>query len=218
MIEYKTVSLANQVFERLEADILGGRYAAGEIISENRLAKDLGVSRTPIREALSRLDDEGLVTESTSGTMVVGITDSDVDDLYQVKKLLEPMVVKRAAEKVTEEELTEIEDIVERQEFYAGKGDMEKVRDLDTDFHDLIFIASTSTSLSRILSPVHHKIMKFRKASLEADPGRAVESVKEHKGIFMALKEGDGNKAEKLMKEHLDHAYAGVLRDRKGAE
>ena len=82
MIEYKSVSLSNQVFEKIEYDILSGKYKIGEIISEKRLSSELGVSRTPIREALGRLSEEGLVGDSPSGTVVLGITDEDVDDFY----------------------------------------------------------------------------------------------------------------------------------------
>ena len=71
MIEYKSVSLANQVFEKIEYNILSGNYKIGERISEKRLASELGVSRTPVREALSRLNDEGLVGESNTGTVVL---------------------------------------------------------------------------------------------------------------------------------------------------
>ena len=92
MIDYKIVSLANQVFERIEANILNGVYTQGEIISETRLAADLGVSRTPVREALARLEAERLISDSPAGAVVLGITEQDVDDMFAVKKSLEAMV------------------------------------------------------------------------------------------------------------------------------
>ena len=80
MVKYKSMSLASQVYERIQNDILTEVYKRGEIISENRLTTELGVSRTPIREALSKLAEEGLIMESPAGTVVVGISDDDVDD------------------------------------------------------------------------------------------------------------------------------------------
>ena len=83
MIEYKSVSLANQVYDTLEYNILSGKYAYGEIISETRLSEELGVSRTPIREAMSRLAHEKLIKDSPNGTVVVGVTENDVRDLFE---------------------------------------------------------------------------------------------------------------------------------------
>lgn len=98
MIEYKNVSLADRVYDQLEYNILSGAYAQGEIISETRLSEELGVSRTPIREAMSRLSHEKLIKESTMGTVVVGVTEKDVKDLFEVKRRIEVMATRRAAE------------------------------------------------------------------------------------------------------------------------
>ena len=135
MIEYKSVSLANQVYEQLEYSILNGTYAIGEVISEKRLAEELGVSRTPIREALSRLAEEDLVADSPAGTVVLGITDKDVDDAFEVKRRIEIMATRWAAKSMNQEQLKAMKDIIDQQEFYAQKDDDEKVRDLDTEFH-----------------------------------------------------------------------------------
>ena len=89
MIEYKPVSLADQVYERLEYGILTGEYQPGEILSEKRLAAELGVSRTPIREAMTRLIYEKLINETPSGNEVRGISKSDVEDIFEVRKHLE---------------------------------------------------------------------------------------------------------------------------------
>ena len=129
MIEYKNVSLADRVYDQLEYNILSGAYAQGEIISETRLSEELGVSRTPIREAMSRLSHEKLIKESTMGTVVVGVTEKDVKDLFEVKRRIEVMATRRAAEHFSEEGLKALKDNVDQQEFYAQKGDAVKVRD-----------------------------------------------------------------------------------------
>jgi DNA-binding GntR family transcriptional regulator len=210
-MEYKTISLADRVFDQLEHNILNGTYARGEIISEKRLTAELGVSRTPIREALNRLMAEDLIEESTNGTVVLGMTFDDVSDIYEVKRRVEVLATRRAAEHITDEQLADMKEIIEKQEFYAQKNDTDKVRDLDTEFHDLLYVASKSRVLKRILQPLHHKLMRYRKASLEQTEKRLVESIAEHHQIMDALADHDGDKVETLMQMHIEHAYKGVL-------
>lgn len=218
MIEYKSVSLSNQVFEKIEYDILSGKYKIGEIISEKRLSSELGVSRTPIREALGRLSEEGLVGDSPSGTVVLGITDEDVDDFYEVKRRIEILAVCRACKLIDEDGLRDLENIVEHQEFYAMKCDTEKIRDLDTDFHATLYKYCGSRVLEKILLPLHRKIIKYRSASLKSSKNRQLESIKEHREIYGALKEKDENKLERLMKNHIENAYISICAFREGQE
>ena len=211
MIDYKVVSLANQVYERIEESILNGVYAPGEILSENKLSADLGVSRTPIREALARLQADRLVGDSPSGTVVLGITQQDVDDMFAVKRRIEAMVTGQTAVRISEEGFAQLKDILEQQEFYAGKGNAEKVRNLDTSFHDVIYSECGSRTFQAILSPLHHKLAKYRKASLEQDD-RIFRSVEEHKAIFDAITEKDVKEVENLMQLHIGHAYDNITK------
>lgn len=214
MIEYKTVSLANQVYETLERNILGGVYARGEIISENRLAEDLGVSRTPIREAMTRLSHEKLIKESPSGTVVVGITENDVKDLFEIKRRIEVIATRRAAENISNEGLKQLKDSVDQQEFFAQKDDSEKVRDLDTEFHDIIYRECGSNTLQGILSQMHHKMMKYRRVSLEK-ANRIIDSVEEHRAIYEAIASGDCDRVDTLTTIHIDHAYNNIIEGNK---
>lgn len=205
MIEYKNVSLADRVYEVLEHNILCGVYPPGELLTESRLATDLGVSRTPIREAMSKLAHEKLIKETKSGIKVVGISEADVKDLFEVKRRIEVLATKRAAENLSDAKLELLKDNVERQEFYAQKGDAEKVRDLDTEFHDIIYKGCGSVTFETILSPIHHKMMKFRRLSLES-PDRIFDSVAEHKALYEAIKERDADKTETIILLHIDHS------------
>lgn len=218
MIEYKSVSLSNQVFEKIEYNILSGYYKIGEIISEKRLSSELGVSRTPIREALGRLGEEGLVGDSQSGTIVLGITDKDVDDFYEVKRRIEILAVCETCKLIDEEGLEKLKDIVEHQEFYAMKDDAEKIRDLDTNFHDTLYKYCGSRVIEKILSPLHRKIIKYRSASLKSSKARQLESIKEHKEIYGALVEKDEEKLKTLMKAHIENAYDSICTFRDGQE
>ena len=210
MIEYKNVSLANQVYDELELKILSGALPKGKVLTEKKLSAEMGVSRTPIREALSRLVFERLIKETPTGNVVLGISDKDVDDAFEVKRRIEVLATRRACENITEKGLEELKDIVDQQEFYARKEDAYKVRDLDTEFHDVIYKECGSSVMEGILSPLHHKLMKFRRASLELEH-RIMDSVAEHKAIYEAIKEGDGDKVDTLILIHLEHAYNSIV-------
>lgn len=212
MIEYTNTSLADKVYEVLEHNILCGIYPPGELITESRLATDLGVSRTPIREAMSKLSHEKLIKETKSGVKVVGISETDVKDLFEVKRRIEVLATKRAATSLSESKLELLKDNIERQEFYAQKGDAEKVRDLDTEFHDIIYKGCGSVTFETILSPIHHKMMKFRRLSLESHD-RIYDSVAEHKALYEAIRERDGDKAETIILLHIDHSYNNLKKE-----
>lgn len=212
MLDYKSVSLANQVFETIEKNIVNGVYPAGSTLSESKLSEELGVSRTPIREALTKLEAEKLIATSAAGTIVLGITKYDVEDMFFVKKQLEPFAFRLAAENITDEALAKLKNIIEQQEFYAMKKDTENMRNLDTQFHDIIYSQANSPVLFSILSPNHHKLLKFRKDSLERR-NRILHSVEEHTALYEALKARDGIKAEDLMKKHIENTYENLKKE-----
>ena len=209
MIDYKSLSLANQVYQQIEKNILSGVYKAGEIISESKLSEELGVSRTPIREAIARLENDKLIGITPSGTVVLGITDEDVADMFAVKRALEPMVVKLAAMNISDEDLAKLKEILDQQEFYQEKKNIEKVRNLDTQFHDIIYSASGSPIFQAVLSPIHHKLMKYRKDSL-TNEGRSRYSIEEHVKIYEAIQAGNQEKIEELVLKHVDQAYKSI--------
>ena len=209
MIDYKNLSLANQVYDAIEQNILNGVYASGEIISESKLSEELGVSRTPVREAMARLENERLIGITPSGTVVLGITDRDVRDMFEVKLHLEPIVSVMASQNISQEALAKLKDIIDLQEFYASKHNTERIRNLDTEFHDLIYSECGSPVFQSILSPIHHKLLKYRKASLEKSD-RSYHSVEEHMAIYEALKAKDRMQVEMLMLEHIRHAYENI--------
>ena len=209
MIDYKSLSLANQVYQQIEKNILSGVYKAGEIISESKLSEELGVSRTPIREAIARLENDKLIGITPSGTVVLGITDEDVADMFAVKRAWEPMVVKMAAMNISDEDLAKLKEILDQQEFYQEKKNIEKVRNLDTQFHDIIYSASGSPIFQAVLSPIHHKLMKYRKDSL-TNEGRSRYSIEEHVKIYEAIQAGNQEKIEELVLKHVDQAYKSI--------
>ena len=211
MIKYKNISLADRVFDDLEKKILNGTYPRGMLLSESKLCEELDVSRTPVREAIRRLIDEDLVEEQSNGLLVLGMTDEDMKDIYEIKKRVESVAVGRAALVVTDEQLKTLRDILDQADYYAMKGDHEKVRDFDTQFHDTIYDCCGSRVYRNVLKTIHHKVMRYRKASLSSHESRITESVAEHRAIYNALAAHDQKQAEQAMKTHAEHALASVL-------
>ncbi len=210
MYEHRSISLADQIFQKLEKEILTGKYAQGETLTETKLSEELGVSRTPVREALRRLGQEKLVKDTQRGTVVLGISREDLIDIYAIRMPLEAMAVTRFIENMTEETLKVLKDIVDVQEFYGSRCDFPHISDKDSEFHEAIYRNCGSHILEETLIPLHRKVVKYRKASIEHS-GRAEKSIKEHKEILKAIEERDVEKAIMLVSKHADNAKHSIL-------
>ncbi|MEE1197777.1 MAG: GntR family transcriptional regulator [Acutalibacteraceae bacterium] len=213
MFQHKSISLADQIFERLESDILIGKYAYGTLLTETALSEELGVSRTPIREALRRLQQENLIKDTNKGMMVVGITEEDLKDIYNVRLKLEGMAIERFIENMTEESLAALKEILDFQEFYGGKHDSYHVIFKDSEFHESIYKNCGSPILCETLLPLHKKVVKFRQASIEKT-GRTEKSINEHKALYNAIKQRDTASAKRLVEEHILNARNSIMGDK----
>lgn len=209
MLEHRTVSLAERVFERLESEILSGKYQRGELLTEMRLVSDLGVSRTPVREALHRLEQEHLIEISSKGILVVGVTQKDLEDIFAIRLRIEGMASAEAARHISEDELAELRETLELQEFYVQKADPDRIKGMDSKFHQLIYRFSGSAVLNDTLLPLHKKVQKFRKASVENED-RAIHSAQEHRAIYEAIAARDPILAEKCTTDHIANAAAHI--------
>ena len=210
MLEHKTISLAEQVFERLENDILTGKYQRGEILTELKLVADLGVSRTPVREALHRLEQEHIIEITPKGILILGVTEQDLKDIFAIRLRIEGMASYYAAENMTEEQLAELKETLELQEFYVTKQDPERIKKMDSKFHQLIYRYCGSAVLNDTLLPLHKKVQKYRRASVE-DNARAQQSAREHRAIFEAIEARNAALAEKYTTEHIANAADHIL-------
>ena len=210
MAGFKTVSLADQVFEKLENDIITGVYPRGELLTELKLVETLGVSRTPIREALRRLEQERLIAESGKGSVVLGITQEDLMDIMDIRQRVEGLAAYYTANRITPEGVEKLRAITQLQEFYYSKQDVENLRRMDDQFHDMIYELTGSAVLNDTLLPLHKKTQRFRRISIE-DATRLSKSVAEHHAIFQAIVAGDGELAEKLMREHITNAKNSMI-------
>lgn len=210
MAEFKTVSLADQVFEKLEDDIITGVYARGEILTELKLVEQLGVSRTPIREALRRLEQERLIMDSGKGSVVLGITLEDLIDIMNIRLRVEGLATYYAVKNLTEEGKKELTQINELQEFYFQKKDIEHLRQMDDRFHECIYRLSGRTVLTDTLKPLHKKVQRFRKISIQ-DSARTEASIMEHKAIYNAIMSGDAEQAEIETCVHIHNAKESMI-------
>ncbi len=210
MKTFHTASLADQVFEKLESDIIHGVYARGEVLTELKLVEQLGVSRTPIREALRRLEQERLIEDTAKGSVVLGITPDDLLDIMNIREQIEGLAAYYACINMTPEGLKELEEIVDLQDFYFSKWDTDRLRQADDRFHDAICELSQRNVIRDTLVPLHRKTRRYRKTAIQ-NKDRAVLSLQEHRAIFNALKEGDPEKAKEIMKSHITEAKKYML-------
>ncbi len=210
MFEHKSISLADQIFERLEADILIGKYPYGTLLTETALSDELGVSRTPVREALRRLQQENLIKDTNKGMLVLGITEEDLKDIYAIRLKIEDMAVERFIENLSDETLNTLKEILDFQEFYGGKNDSLHVMSKDSEFHESIYKNCGSPILCETLLPLHKKVVKFRQASVEKS-GRTEKSINEHKAIYNAIKDKNTELAKRLVNEHIINARNNII-------
>ncbi len=205
-------SLRNRVYLTVKERILNGEYQLGEALVELKLSEEFSVSRTPVREALRQLELDGLVHSiQNKGVMVTGVSQKDIGDVYEMRKLIEGLASRWAAETITEEEKIRMKETLDLCEFYTMKGDHKKVLEYDSHFHETIFQASKSKPLNLMLRHLHEYVQRARNASLSSD-GRAEAAFEEHKGIYEAILHGDGVLAEQLTAEHIARAKESLLK------
>lgn len=196
-------SLGQKVFQTIREDILSGKYKKEEELKEKAIGEELGVSRTPVREALRQLELEGLVTIiPNKGAYVVGFSLQDIQDIYEIRSVLEGLCARRAAVRATSEQIEELEEILYLTEFHVRKGHMEQMVELDSKFHEILYEAGNSKILEHALRDYHHYLERVRKVSL-ASPKRAAQSNEEHRKILEAVKARDEKKAEEAANMHI---------------
>ncbi len=209
-------SLTYEVYKELEHSILDGTFQAGDSLIETKLSEQLGVSRTPIREALRQLEHEELVrTVPNRGAVVIGISTKDIEDMYTIRIAIEGLASQWAAESATLEQIEQLREIVELQEFYAQKNEPLQIWQLDSRFHTLLYSVCGSRILKHTLGNFHNYVQKAREISITAE-GRISALVSEHRAIFDAIASRDSEKAKILTEQHIINAKNSVLKKLKG--
>ncbi len=205
-------NLTARVYRQLRQDILSGRFQEGESLTEMSLAKELSVSRTPVREALRQLELEELVEiRPNRGAIVKGITPDDIRDIYEIRSVIEGMAADRAAREATTEEMDQLEEILDLTQFYLDRGNYEKLQSMDGRFHQQLYNMCKNRMLRHILKDLHNYVGRSRGASLKTE-GRARESIREHRAVLEAIRSQDPVEARELMTQHVQNTSQNVMK------
>lgn len=196
-------SLGSKIFILLRDRILNESYKCGDKLNELTLAKELKISRTPIREALKQLELEGLVESiPNKGVYVKGFSPRDIDDMFEIRLSLEGLAVSFAIDRMDEVHLAKIKEVFELLEFYTAKGDFDKVNDFNILFHESIYQATQSTYFEQILKDIHYYVSVTSRHSI-ARPERLESSLLEHRAILEAIIDGDKDEATERIQRHI---------------
>ena len=211
IVDNNIKSLEERVLYTLEEEILSGELKRGDSLAETSLSARLGVSRTPVRSALHRLAEEGLVEITPNrGAVVVGIGREELIDIYKIRMRLEGLASAEAAIRISEQDKERLRESVELAEFYIKKQNTEHIKELDSEFHNIIYKASGNRLLYKTLSELHRNIKSYRKRSL-GQPDRLEKSIEEHREILLAIERGDADEADRLTCAHVQAALQNLL-------
>lgn len=212
-VRTENVSLSTDLAMRLKEDILSGRLRQDQKLTEQAICRDYSVSRTPVREALISLESEGLVTIIPNrGAFVAGFSARDLDDIYVLRKIYEVQAVRWAAERITDEQLENLEETFEFMEFYTMKKDTEKMLNINVNFHKSIYQAAGNRMLQQLLSSyqiyIKYAGKNRRNDEASGDPDYLSIVLEEHRDIFNAIVAHDPDKAASAMTRHMDNSIA----------
>ena len=204
------LSLRERIHDRLRAAIISGELAPGSPVIEAELATRLGASRTPVREALRRLEAEGLLEpRGLRGSVVRELRADEVDCVFEIREALESLAARRAARTIGAADLRKLSDYVERMR--RSVDDANEMERHDTGFHDVILAGASGERLKRMLTELREELIAYRFLSL-SDPDRRRATVGEHEAIVTALRAHDEDAAAARTAAHIANARAAVLR------
>lgn len=199
-------SLTTIIFEKVREDILNDVYVDGEKIVEAKLAEELGVSRTPVREALKQLELDGLVESIPNrGVIVKGITEQDIADIYTIRIAIEGIAANWSVRRISDEEIAALKEVYELMEFYTARGDADKTFELNTKFHEIIYKATRSRYMEHVLKDFQMFIKSTRSKSLKSE-GRLEEALGEHKAVLEAFLTHDPDAAVSAVLAHVNNS------------
>lgn len=210
--------LREVVCETLRDAVRRGILQPGERLMEIQLAEDLGVSRTPVREAIRKLEMEGyVIMMPRRGTYVADLSIRDINEVFEIRTSLESLASGLAAERINEEELEKLQRLLVEIGAYIKSGDMESIVRTDTEFHDLLYQASRNTRLVGIISNLREQLTRFRTTSMSF-PGRLKATLEEHRKIVEAIAQGDEKAARKAAEHHMEKSEQTLLASMKSKE
>ena len=203
--------LREVVCETLREAIRGGVLKPGERLMEIQLAEELGVSRTPVREAIRKLELEGyVIMMPRRGTYVANLSIRDVNEVFEIRTTLDSLASGLAAERITDEELERLERLLVLIGEYIEQNDMDKIVETDMEFHDILYQASRNARLVGIIYNLREQLTRFRSTSMSY-PGRLKETLEEHIRIVEAIAQGNVELAQRAAEEHMEKSEQTLL-------
>ena len=198
-------------FENLRRSILEGKLKSGQRLMEVQLAEQLGVSRTPVREAIRKLELEGLVVMlPRKGAYVANISVKDLMDVLEIRASLEGLGASLAAERRTEEDIKNLEEIEEEFEQAVITQDIDMLLKKDIEFHECIFKAANNKKLEKMINTLWEQVQRFR-ITYVSDSNASLSLIDEHRIILNAIKEGNVADGKKAAIEHIEKAEQFML-------
>lgn len=203
--------IRDMIYESLRQAIFDGEFKAGERLVEKELAEKMKVSRTPIREALRKLETEGLIKHlPRKGVVVKGFKQEDVIEIYSIRQALEALAITYTVRNITEKEIKKLEEIMEIMEILTNKEDAVALFNISQKFNDILIQSSKMPRLINLINTYQEYLERFRIVTMK-EKKRKIEALKEHQLIFQAVIDRDEKRAEKLVKEHLEGAREAYL-------
>ena len=204
--------LREVICESLRNAIKNGKLKPGERLMEVQLAEELGISRTPVREAIRKLEQEGYVIMlPRRGTYVSSVSVHDVQEIFEIRTALESLSTGLAARRIENEELEQLQKLLAAIEGYIDKHDIDNIVKTDIEFHDLLYKVSRNERLSGIISNLKEQLSRFRTLSMSY-PGRLKETLEEHREMVEAIASGDVEAAREAAERHMVRAEETLLK------
>ncbi|MDK2564441.1 GntR family transcriptional regulator [Romboutsia sedimentorum] len=196
--------LRDVVFENLREAIVEGKVKPGQRLMEVQLAEQLGVSRTPVREAIRKLELEGLVIMlPRKGAYVASMSLKDIIDVLEIRASVEGLAASLASERISPEDIKKLEAILKDFEQSAAGSDVETLLKKDVEFHECIFKATKNKKLHQLINSLWEQVYRFRVTYI-SDYDSTVDIARDHKLILDAIKKGDNEMAKKHATEHIE--------------
>jgi DNA-binding GntR family transcriptional regulator len=211
--QVSTQSLGELIYAYLKRKIMRGDISDEQRLGEGELVKTLGVSRTPIRHALERLEQERFTRKlSYGGYEIRRLTRRDIEEIFGVRSVLESYAASLAARQITQGTLRKLEQIIDRSRIALEKDDVDEAIELNTKFHDSLYRASGSEQLYYIIQNLGDYLYRYRKIILLQKSNRE-DSLRDHETMIRAIAERNQDSVEGLVKEHVMRALKVVLRE-----
>ena len=210
-IKLINLSLVSQAYEELKRIILEHQVPLGGKLNEGELAAALGISRTPVREAINRLEKEGLVQIFPQrGAFVIRLSEKDIFELFLIRENLEGLAACLAAERINEENLTKLESCIQGFKEPFAEKDIQRYAKEDFKFHQTIVALSDAQRLIKMISTLYDHIRIFRLTTLGLS-SRMKTSLGDHWHLVEAFRRKDSEGAERMMRQHIRHVREGVM-------